>query len=228
VAATEPIDYLAILVKEGLAFEPDLVLTCLFVGNDFEVGARRLYEYTYVTTLGHALWTLWSARGSAVIGQETRQTAYRDDEPSLPADRFLEIEVDRSWVYARNSDRLPPAVSRVAGQLLEMRDRARRAGADFVVAIVPDEVQVNDGLRAEVLRASGRRPDEFDFDQPNARIATALAGEGVAVLDLLPAFREAGRQERLYKPQDTHWNLAGNRLAAATIAAFLRDRFRQR
>jgi hypothetical protein len=227
VAATEPIDYLAILVKEGLAFHPDLVLTCLFVGNDFEVRGRKPYEYSYVTTMGHALWTLWGARGSGVLGQETRRTEYRDDEPTLPADQFLEIEVDRSWIYVRNSDRLPPAISTVAGQFLEMRDRATRAGADFVLVIVPDEVQVNDALGAEVVRASGRRPDEFDFDLPNAQIAGVLTGQGVAVLDLLSAFREAGRRERLYKPQDTHWNLAGNRLAAATIAPFLRDRLRR-
>jgi hypothetical protein len=60
----------------------------------------------------------------------------------------------------------------------------------------------------------------MDFDQPNRLLTDALRAAGVRVLDLLPAFRSGA--ERLYKPQDTHWNLAGNRLAAATIAASLR------
>jgi len=35
---------------------------------------------------------------------------------------------------------------------------------------------------------------------------------------------EAARKERLYKPADTHWNLAGNRVAAEAIANALANR----
>jgi hypothetical protein len=44
-------------------------------------------------------------------------------------------------------------------------------------------------------------------------------------VDLLPAFRSAARTTRLYKPRDTHWNIAGNRLAAREIAAAVRASF---
>jgi hypothetical protein len=40
----------------------------------------------------------------------------------------------------------------------------------------------------------------------------------------LPVVAEHGKATRLYKPRDTHWNLAGNRLAATAIAVFLRER----
>jgi cell volume regulation protein A len=59
-------------------------------------------------------------------------------------------------------------------------------------------------------------------------IAAALSAQGVEVLDLLPAFAEAGQQTRLYKPRDTHWNLAGNRLAATVIAPAVRARLPHR
>jgi hypothetical protein len=58
--------------------------------------------------------------------------------------------------------------------------------------------------------------------QPNRLIASALGAEGIKTLDLLPTFQEAGRSAVLYKPQDTHWNLAGNQLAAKAIGVFLR------
>ena len=31
----DPEDYLSILVHEGLEFNPDLVMVCFFIGNDF-------------------------------------------------------------------------------------------------------------------------------------------------------------------------------------------------
>jgi hypothetical protein len=49
-----------------------------------------------------------------------------------------------------------------------------------------------------------------------------LAQHDIRVLDLLPLFAEQGRQTRLYKPLDTHWNRAGNRLAADAVARELR------
>jgi len=44
---------------------------------------------------------------------------------------------------------------------------------------------------------------------------------GTPNLDLYPAFAAAAPTQRLYKPFDTRWNIAGNRLAAEQIADFL-------
>jgi hypothetical protein len=60
------------------------------------------------------------------------------------------------------------------------------------------------------------------MDQPNRALAAELAHDGIPMLDLLPVFRAGTETGRLYKPQDTHWNIAGNELAARQIAAFVR------
>ena len=65
VSGTDPVDYLSMLVQEGLAFGPDLVLVNFFVGNDFESRERQPYEYSFVATFVHALWQLSGARGPA-------------------------------------------------------------------------------------------------------------------------------------------------------------------
>ena len=44
IAAADPQDYLSLLVKEGLAFRPNLVVVAFFIGNDFESPARKLYQ----------------------------------------------------------------------------------------------------------------------------------------------------------------------------------------
>jgi hypothetical protein len=222
VAATTPADYLAILVKEGMAYQPTLVLAGVFIGNDFETPRRKPYEYSYVATLAHVASRVWRAGAPVAAPEAGGATDYRDDEPSLSRNRFLEIEVERAWIYDAAEDRLAAAAARVAGHLREMREIARRGGGDFAVVLIPDEAQVDPELRDEVARASGRIVEQLDFERPNRAIGAELGRERIRVLDLLPLFRERGREVRLYKPQDTHWNLAGNRLAARAIAAFLK------
>jgi hypothetical protein len=84
-----------------------------------------------------------------------------------------------------------------------MRDLASRAGAGFLVTLLPDEAQVDEAARTEVTRAWGLAPEGLDVGRPTRAIAEALAAQGVEVLDLLPAFAEAGSHTRLYKPRDT-------------------------
>ncbi len=54
-------------------------------------------------------------------------------------------------------------------------------------------------------------------------ISDQLARSGIPVLDLLLPMR-AVNGERLYKLQDTHWNIRGNQVAAGIIAAELHNR----
>jgi hypothetical protein len=222
VSGTDPIDYLSMLVQEGLAFQPDLVLVNVFVGNDFEARRRAWYEYSYVATLVHAVWQIAQAGIPATAPSDGPVATYRDDEPSVTLEKFLEIEVDRSWIYVAGSDELSAATTRVGAYLRAIRDAASRAGARTLIVVIPDEVQVNDALREEVIRASGHTPGTMDMDQPNRALAAELAHDGIPMLDLLPVFRAGTETGRLYKPQDTHWNIAGNELAARQIAAFVR------
>jgi hypothetical protein len=219
VAATEPRDYLAILAREGLKYEPDLVLVSVFVGNDFEQSERRPYEYSYVATLARAAWRYAHAGPLPAAATASSTVDYHDDEPTLGIDRFREIEVDRSWVYEKDSSRLRAATARVVGSLRTMRDLTAAHGATFVVVLIPDEAQVNRALMNEVVRASGKA---LDFGQPNRMLAAALEAERIRAIDLLPVFQDRGASTRLYKPQDTHWNVAGNALAAEAIATALR------
>jgi lysophospholipase L1-like esterase len=224
IAAAEPQDYLAILAKEGLQFDPDVVMVGFFIGNDFEAAGRQPYEYSYVATLVNAVIRIWSSRPPEGALPGAGDRSYQDDQPTFDRNRFLEIEVDRSWVYATRSERLDAALATAAAHLRGMRDLSRAAGADFVVVVIPDEAQVDPALFAEIARARHWRRGDFDVRQPNRLLAERLAAEGIPFLDLLPAFEEEGRRERLYKPMDTHWNIAGNRLAASRIAAFVRER----
>jgi len=224
VAGTEPRDYLSILVREGLAFAPNLVMVGFFIGNDFESARRKPYEYSYVATLAYSLWRIWDAEALDLVRADTGAGSYDDDQPTFSRNRFLEIAVDRAKIYRADDAGLRAPLTRAAALLRDMRDVSKRAGADFLVVMIPDEVQVDTALQDDVLRALGSSRDQVDFRIPNRLLARELTADGISFVDLLPVFESEARQARLYKPQDTHWNLAGNRVAATAIAPALRER----
>ena len=220
VAATEPRDYLALLADEGMTYAPDVVLVGFYVGNDFETRAPRWYERSYAATLARALWRL---------GGSPRQTAtldpgagvYDDAAPGMALERFLEIEVDRGWIFERESPRFRDAVARAARLVAAMRDVAGRGGAHLVVAVLPAQAQV-DPAHQRRLAALLDRPDAaLDFQQPSRDIVAALTAAGIEAVDLTPAFQAQGAGAVLYKPQDSHWNVAGNALAADVLLPVL-------
>jgi hypothetical protein len=228
VAGTEPRDYLAILVEEGLAFRPDLVVVGFYVGNDFEARARKPYEHSYVATLGHFLWTLGRAGRSVVVSADATSGAYDDGAPSLDEEAFRRILMDRAVIYMGEDAALAGPAARAASYLREMRDLSAGAGADLLVVLLPDEVQVDEALQRDVARAWGVSRESIDLTRPTRVITEALSREGIRVLDLLPAFAGEGARARLYKPRDTHWNIEGNRLAATTMTPTVREMLRRR
>jgi hypothetical protein len=222
VSATEPRDYRAILVDEGLAYRPDLVLVGVYLGNDLEPRRPRWYERSYVTTLVNFAWNLGRARQTVVL-DDGADAPYDDGAASLDEGSFRRIQMNRATLYTSPDAELSADVERAVRDIADIRDIARGAGADCLVVLIPDETQVDGALQAEVARAWDRPLASIDFARPTRMVAAALARAGVETLDLLPAFRAAATETRLYKPRDTHWNLAGNRLAASEIVPVLRE-----
>ena len=88
-----------------------------------------------------------------------------------------------------------------------------------------DELQVNTNLQRDLAAADPRYPVEsMDYAQPNQHLVKQLRGLDIEIVDLLPAFRDTAARRRLYKPRDTHWNIAGNALAAELVSQNLVDR----
>jgi hypothetical protein len=223
VPGTEPRDYLSVLLQEGLAFDPDVIMVGMYIGNDFESAARKPHEYSFAATSLYFLWRLATVGMPAVVRTNTSAGDYKDEEPTLEWEQFLEIEVGRARIFVEDDAAFQTRARRAVAYLRDMRDVAARVGAKMLVVVIPGEVQIDRELQDRVVRAHGSASDRFDFARPNRVLAAELSRAGIPFLDLLPVFETEGQRTRLYKPRDTHWNLAGNRLAARTIGRFLRE-----
>ncbi|MDP8213582.1 MAG: hypothetical protein RAO92_03255 [Candidatus Euphemobacter frigidus] len=219
-----PTAYLNLLVTEGLALKPDLVIVSFFVGNDFAEGAAfsasrnfgertKWYEYSFVTSF---IYYLASVKPHYEGQDAAGANEYIDQAPTFSEEAFLKIEKTRSYICRSDNSRLTDELNATVPELEEIQSICDRRNIGLFVLIIPDEMQVNPELQKMIV---GGMPDpnRWDWSQPNKKLAEKLEILGINYLDLLKAFRDASLRTNLYKPRDTHWNIAGNELAAQII-----------
>jgi hypothetical protein len=80
---------------------------------------------------------------------------------------------------------------------------------------------VSNSLQARVVEQSGRGSASFDFALPNRLLRARFEELKIDYIDLIAEFSAHSLNERLYRPNDSHWNIAGNALAARLISKHL-------
>lgn len=217
-----PKDYLSIFVDEGLELNPEMAIVSFFVGNDFtdSQSARSIYSYSYIASfIKLAIDLQKSYEGRQINGN----IVYEDDRPSLDEEKFLEIQTSRSYIYLKENNNFQNQLKLAVSYLRKIKDICEAKDIEFLVVIIPDELQVNEKLQSQVIQALGNSRDNFDFTLPNRLLSRELEGEKIKYIDMLSEFKSVSRSKRVYKPQDTHWNIAGNELAAEMIYKYLSE-----
>jgi len=219
IPATGPPDYLEIVRREGLSLDPDMVLLSFFVGNDFDESRpspRRPVSSIFVVRLLRYL----TKRHRAFQGLAAGSGPRADTAPTFTSDYFRALEKQRSFIFEKDNSEFESDLKYAMASLLEINHLCQKRGIRFVVTIIPDEIQVNPQLRKTMVATRGE--GQVDFEQANRQLSSELANSGIPVLDLTPAFESSPQNQSLYKPLDSHWNIAGNALAAQKIFEFLR------
>ncbi len=229
IPATGPMQYYSLLGKEGMVYQPDLVLVSFFIGNDFDVtpksetrpvgwGHSYLYQF-----LKYAL-DIRPELGARVYHEGA---GYCDTCSTLKDEKYLKLATGRSLIYRQFSPKRREKFQRQLAGSIDYLERMQRLCADsgckLAVVLIPDELQIDPELEAAVREAAGvtDREPSWDLELPNRLLGAALAGLNIPYLDLYPGFRGVRAEPRLYKPNDSHWNIAGNQFAADTIQPWL-------
>ncbi len=210
-----PREYLSLLAREGLALEPDRILLSFFVGNDFDGPRRSFVSYSYVASLISYVLASWRKfEGQIFHGDAT----YEDDEPKFTNEAYLEIELKRSAIFLRDNRAFEDQFVLALSYLLEMKRLCDGKNIGLTIVLIPDEVQVNNSLQARVVEQSGSGSASFDFALPNRLLRATFEELKIDYLDLTAEFSAGSRNKRLYRPNDSHWNIAGKALAARLIS----------
>jgi hypothetical protein len=218
-----PKEYLSLLVNEGIALEPDRVLLSFFIGNDFEGQRRKLVSYSYVASLIQYVLARWNK----VDPQFAPSNApYNDDAPTFTDAAYLNIELQRSAIFARDNRKFERDFAATMFYISEIKRLCESRKIGLTLVLIPDEMQVSKALQtrliaaSELARASLKSPQRstsFDFTLPNRLLRERFEELKIDYIDLTSEFSAHSLKENLYRPNDSHWNIAGNRLAAGLI-----------
>ncbi len=231
---------LAILRRFGMEYSPDLVLHGFFAGNDFSLfgDAHEVYAYLSIPVTRHVhtsryrpgnfLARAWSKNALMALRDKWRnQTELErgivERVGSFSKSGFLKLQFERMNQWGRRTDKEVQRMKKVFPVLDAIRSAAEEGGARYVMVIHPDQVQIDDTLRQEIITTFQVNEEEYDFDLPQNILRSYCADRGIPCLDLLPSFRAKSKEGDLYLLRDTHYNHTGNELAAARIAQFIQD-----
>jgi lysophospholipase L1-like esterase len=221
-----PRDYLSILVNEGLQLKPDKIVLSFYIGNDFLDNSMtthlRKEEKSYVIALIKSLITIQSHYQGTFTNTVPK---YEDNQPTIDNAKYLQNTVSKSNMFVKNpqDNMFKGFVEDAVKDLIEIKKIADSQNIPLTIVIIPDEVQVNTQLQQQVKAAfDPNDPNLLDFELPNRMLTERLRQANIDYLDLLPSFVAASKITRLYKPNDTHWNIAGNSFAAELISRHLK------
>ncbi len=140
---------------------------------------------------------------------------------SFPWEDFVMIQSRRLPVFLSPPHRRTLKLwEKAEGYLLEFDRLCREAGVPWILHVIPSEVQVDPETRRLVLEALSLPEEAYDFDAPQRRLHDFADAHGITIVDPLPELRaQHSRNDRLYIPNNTHWNVKGNRVAGEILAA---------
>lgn len=234
-SGTGPTRYLADLRTHGRRWRPQLVVLQYFVGNDLTNEARHgpvgraAWRYLAGSYLFEAATWAWGEHRT--LGALARAEALRAARPELPRmvnPLMLEAAQREPEYFAENLRMEGPELAALWRRNRELLVEAKRIteemGARLLVVVAPAEVQLRAASHAQWAALGYRMDPRFLSEPVPQRRMAELCGEAaLECLDLLPAFLPR-REERLYLEADTHWNAAGNTLAASEILKALEQR----
>jgi hypothetical protein len=233
---THPGQYLAVLVNEGLRWNPDVILIGLFVGNDIKVNApensfwyRRSIRTITIPRRILALSSELAQRQNknVPLGWAFGDPGYLDD-PEKEFPTFSEMKyLKKQRKHLKLALRQPrwETEKRWRGTLENLagiHEVAKERGIPMLLVIMPDEFQVNESVRKKVFERFQLTPEDYDVASPQKRLVAFARSREIAVVDLLEPLREADKVQRCYHLQDGHWNSRGNAIAAEAILPALR------
>lgn len=221
-----PNDYLSLLLKEGLDLKPDMVLLSFFVGNDFlqsdRYYVRNIPSYSYVASLINFLVNIYIPQGRIYHGG----SEYCDNCPSFDQETYLRIahrDGTKSSIFIKGNRQFVRWLNDAVSYMSQINDVCKNHGIDLVIVLIPDELQINEPLQNDIRQTfyNDSQVSDWDYTYPNVIFSRKLKDLGIDSLDLLPFFLAESKSKTLYKPRDSHWNIAGNELAAQTIRDYL-------
>lgn len=222
-------DNLLWLERYGLELKPDLVLLCIFVGNDIldatEWGRSAMSQGVSAgmplagSRRGLSLWLYQHFHFFRLLDKIKPILGLSESANLTYLRTMILTGFDESELTKEGRANNATAISGIANLAAEHHFR-------LAAVLIPIGFQLDPQGpgTARLFSLAGVDPETYDFEAVNRFFKTTLDEHGIPSLDLTHDLRDPYRKgERLIFPGDGHFTPHGHRLVAAAIARFLRD-----
>jgi hypothetical protein len=247
-----PHHYLTLLRRNAPNNGAKYILTFIFSGNDlldivnyerwlaggsyYNFGEQtRALPYRYIAATRQILSALKSAALASLKYAPLKATATLPCDKSTSAGYFKVAGTARLMAFAYWNEHLMGhqladtrpwhALRRI---LAEMHSVSTTSGSQFIVVLVPTKLQTYAHLVMPEFTSSAflerLRPQIVFQDNMSSALAVTTASLGIGLLDLTLDFRALAATCLLFFDFDTHWTLAGRRVAAQRVAEYISGR----
>jgi hypothetical protein len=193
---THPGQYLSVLLKEGLRWKPDVILIGFFVGNDIKENApensfwyRRSLRTITIPRRILALSSELAQRQNknVPLGWAFGDPGYLDDPqkefPTFSENKYLKkqrkhLELTLRWRLWETEKKWRGTLENLAG----IHEVAKERGIPMLLVIMPDEFQVNEGVRNKVFERFQLTPEDYDVASPQKRLVAFVTAEAAGGL----------------------------------------------
>ncbi len=151
----------------------------------------------------------------------------REKSPGILSQKaFLRVEKSR-LKFCKIKDLLDGKrdenINYIFQSILEMQKLLKSRNIDFVVAIYPDEYQVNDQLLNEIFAEyDDLKQESYNLTCQQEILSKFLAANNIPYIDMLDRFKIEQKNRPVYLLREPHWNSAGNLLAAEILFDYLK------
>ncbi len=210
------------LAREGLRYDPDVVVLQMYENDVFWNGQNRYLRYPK-PKLRADLPPRIAMRGVTDDlpdpGREPwleRKTAlgnlFAGLFKSTPVPMLDGARIPREWAVRVRDDHPEDGWPETRAALSVLRALAEDRGFKAIALIVPDKAQVDPRAREAIAAAIG--DPAYDPNRPYRGMIEAACAASLPVVDPLPALIEASRggEQQLYFARDWHTNPLGNRV----------------
>lgn len=157
------------------------------------------------------------SRGQLVATTEDIKLEEPEKSPGiLSLEKFLDVERGRlkfcDIEKLQNGDR-DANINYILDSISEMNAILQARNIKFIVAIYPDEFQVNDDLLNQLVSTFNLDLDKYNITCQQDILIRHLELNNIPYIDLTPQFQVEHKNQDLYLFQEPHWNSRGNQLA---------------
>ncbi len=212
---------LLFLQKEGMDYNPDLVVLAYYVGNDqIDNAARSLFTYengklainhkrplsqtrlrsayyfitSYSQFFNALMYTYWKIRS---LSGKPSGTNYD--------------EAFSKYLLEEQPEDARLAWEKTLALLEKLYQTLNERKIPLALLIIPDRLQELPAYREKLMLDESK----ITLDKPQNILHDFAEPRGIPVIDLLPAFQNA--EEQYHYEKDFHWNPAGHALAADAV-----------